>query len=66
MSSIYDRKLKFFGTRGKSGLTKDLFGTVPGKRSKGSPKTRMFDDLKEIADISIAELQTDTESRSMA
>ena len=50
LDNINDRKLRFLG------LKNLLFGTVPGKRGRGRPKTRISDNAKVIADISMADL----------
>ena len=65
LASINDRKLRFLGhvTR-TEGLTKDLlFGTTPGKRRRGRPRTSMADNVKDIAGINMAELHRMAQNR---
>ena len=66
LDKINERKLKFLGhiTR-TSGITKDLlFGTVIGKRGRGRPKTRLSDNVKNIAIISMASLLEQAQDRN--
>ena len=65
MDIINDRKLRFLGHVARTdGLTKDLlFGTTPGKRRRGRPKTRMADNVEDIAGISMAELHRMAQNR---
>ena len=66
LDNIDDRKLRFLGHLARAdGLTKDLlFGTIPGKRGLGRPKTRMSDNVKDIADISMGELHRLAQNRN--
>ena len=63
LHNISDRKLRFLGHVARTdGLKKDLLlGTIPGKR--GRPKTRMSDNVKGIADISMVELLRRAQNR---
>ena len=55
LDSMNERKLKFLEHIARTeGLSKgSLFGTVPGKRGRGRPKTRLSDNAKDIARISM-------------
>ena len=66
LDNVNDWKLRFLGHVARTdGLTKELlFGTIPGKIGHGRPKTRMSDNVKDIADISMAELLRLAENRS--
>jgi len=66
LDKINERKLKFLGHIARtSGMTKDLlFGTVIGKRGRGRPKTRMSDNVKNIANISMASLLEQAQDRN--
>ena len=60
------RNCNFWGHVARTdGLTKDLLiGTIPGKRGRGRPKTRMSDNVEDIADITMAELLRLAQNRS--
>ena len=66
LDKINERKLKLLGHIARtSGIAKDLlFGTVIGKRGRGRPKTRMSDNVKNIANISMASLLEQAQDRN--
>ena len=66
LDNINDRKMRYLGHVVRTdGLTKDrLFGTIPGKRGRGRPEIRVFDNVKDIADISMVDLLRMARNRS--
>ena len=71
LGSLNERKLKIPGHIARTeGLSKGiLFGTVPGKRGpgkrgRGRPKTRLSDNVKDVARISMPTLHRLAQDRS--
>ena len=66
LDKINKKKLKFLGHIARTScITKDLlFGTVIGKRGHGRPKTVMSDNVKNIANISMASLLEQAQDRN--
>ena len=66
LESLNARKLKFLGhVANTEGISKGiLFGTVPGKRGRGRPKTRLSDNVKDVARISMPTLHRLAPDRS--
>ena len=64
---VKSRVLKLYGhiKRSQKGLSRVCIeGLVPGKRSRGRPPTRWFDNVKKWSGLSIDKLNVDSRDRS--